>query len=123
MAFCGCERLRYVELNEGLEVIGPACFMDTQVVKLGMPRTLRKAPNAFYGCAGLKTVWVPAGRLEVRLGQDGAFFATLFANKHAREPISHPAFDALHLREVVFADGRREAWAGCAEGAGEAAGK
>lgn len=117
MAFCGCERLRYVELNEGLEVLGPACFMDTQVVKLGMPRLLRRASNAFYGCAGLRTVWTPAGRLEVRPGEDGAFSATLFLNRHVRELFPHPAFDALHLGEVVFADGRREAWAGPVEGA------
>lgn len=114
MAFCGCERLCSVRFGEKLEILGPACLMGTGVAELGLPGSLRKARNAFYGCAGLKRVLVPAGRLEVVPEADGTFSATLYASGRQEELVSHVVFSTLHLREVVFADGRREAWEGSA---------
>ena len=50
-AFRGCENLRAVVLNAGLQVIGDSCFEETSIEWIGIPTNVREiGTGAFRGC-------------------------------------------------------------------------
>ncbi|MCI9504285.1 MAG: leucine-rich repeat domain-containing protein [Clostridia bacterium] len=57
-AFVGCEQLRAVTLNDGLEVIGKSAFSGCKSLKsVALPASLKSlGTGVFYGCSGLESV-------------------------------------------------------------------
>lgn len=65
-AFCGCESLKRVVLNEGLETLSDhysvEVFEDSKIEEITLPSTLRKiGSNAFKQCENLRTIYVKSG--------------------------------------------------------------
>lgn len=51
LAFCSCERLRSVLLNDGLESIEEECFCNSGLSQVTVPRSVKLiGKNAFKGC-------------------------------------------------------------------------
>ena len=65
-AFCKCEDLRTVELQEGLERITEYCFSVVRAEKIVVPRSVRRIEkNAFLGSVPLFYLYfAPGSRLE-----------------------------------------------------------
>ena len=58
-----CEKLKLVEVPNGVECIGKGCFWRSGVEEASLPSTLREiGEDAFWCCERLKTVLVGEGR-------------------------------------------------------------
>ncbi|QKX31352.1 leucine-rich repeat domain-containing protein [Metamycoplasma hominis] len=56
-AFLGCQNLKKVILNEGLEKIGDEAFYNTNIESITIPASVKKfGYSAFFGCKNLKEV-------------------------------------------------------------------
>ena len=78
-AFCKCESLRTVVLNEGLETLGTdeypekdkvwyGTFEESAVENINLPSTLKRIEyRAFRGCKNLKGLEFPAGLEKIGL--------------------------------------------------------
>ncbi|WP_044329502.1 leucine-rich repeat domain-containing protein, partial [Metamycoplasma hominis] len=56
-AFSGCENLKEVILNKGLEKIGARAFYDTKIEFITIPGSVKEiGESAFFGCWNLKKV-------------------------------------------------------------------
>ena len=56
-AFLGCQNLKKVILNEGLERIGAEAFCNTNIVSITIPGSVKKfGYSAFSGCKYLNEV-------------------------------------------------------------------
>jgi hypothetical protein len=70
LAFCGCERLTTVILNDGLEEIEEWAFAEcTSLVHIAIPPAVRAIKyEAFASCSGLTTVTLGDGLEEIGAG-------------------------------------------------------
>lgn len=76
-AFCGCEALRAVLLNEGLEALGEfqgrgcsGVFRSTGLKSVALPGTMRVLGDCtFWGCVQLRRVSFAAGGCLERIGE------------------------------------------------------
>ena len=62
-AFCGCESLKRVVLNEGLETLcdysSSGVFENSGIEEITLPGTLKKIDyGTFSGCYSLRTIYV-----------------------------------------------------------------
>ncbi|WP_373939495.1 leucine-rich repeat domain-containing protein, partial [Metamycoplasma hominis] len=56
-AFSGCEYLKEVILNEGLEKIGAEAFYKTNIKSITIPGSVKEiGEGAFFNCINLKEV-------------------------------------------------------------------
>ncbi|QKX37165.1 leucine-rich repeat domain-containing protein [Metamycoplasma hominis] len=61
-AFFGCENLKEVILNEGLEKIGAGVFLNTNIESITIPGSVKEiGESAFFGCENLKEVILNEG--------------------------------------------------------------
>ena len=66
--FRSCKRLRSVEVPNGVECIGRACFQHSGVREITLPATLKCIERDALNRYGLRTVWVERG-CAVDVGQ------------------------------------------------------
>ena len=56
-AFNGCKSLKYVNISDGLEVVGAGAFSESGLESFFSPESLKKINrHAFYGCQKLRGV-------------------------------------------------------------------
>ena len=65
-AFCGCESLKRVALNEGLETLSDDCtigvFGDSGIEEITLPSTLKEIGyHTFSWCNSLRKIYVKSG--------------------------------------------------------------
>lgn len=65
-AFSDCEKLRYINLPNGLESLGDSCFFNTGLVSITVPPKIKIIPHNCFGlCKNLKNVVVLGYQTEL----------------------------------------------------------
>ena len=103
-AFCCCENLKRVVLNEGLEVLGTSdyirnrnwrsgVFQESAVEEVTLPSTLKTIEyGAFLGCKNLNRMYISGGRETVGNCRGGQCEPGLAEIPKAVVEIRHNAF-------------------------------
>ena len=65
-AFHGCKELQYIELNNGLEVIGGNAFYACKIKSITMPKSVTKiGQGAFAECRSLENADIRSDYLDL----------------------------------------------------------
>jgi len=65
-AFWGCNNLKNVFINEGVEIIEDCAFMRSGLAKIHLPETLKKlGDSVFFYCENLESIYIPSKLIEI----------------------------------------------------------
>ncbi len=132
-AFCGCENLKEVIFNNGLEVIGHRSFENTKCLEAAdLPKTVNEIESSAFYSSGISRINIPSGvkrlyfgtfsecsRLAVVDIEEGVeeIESGTFSNDRALKELTIPAsikslgngfMDNAGVKKLVFADTENE---------------